>query len=102
MKKIPTKKDIRNELDQQIEDFLTQGGAVSEVEKGLSRYNNSVPPAFNQSFSGPPQKRTFVNEVVKNLDERKEVPKPSPNKKPKRVLIYDDFGEPLRWVWQDS
>lgn len=104
MKKLPTKKDLRNELDQQIADFLDQGGAVDKVEKGISRYNNAIPPAFNQSFSGPAQKRTFINDVVNNLDQRKQANKKSSGekpKKPKRVLLYDDFGEPLRWVWQD-
>lgn len=105
MKKPPTKKEQRHELNQQIEAFLNQGGEVENVQKGHSRYGGSIPPAFNHSFSGPPQKRTLVNEVVQNLDARKQAKKTSQkssNKQAKRVLIYDDFGEPLRWVWQED
>lgn len=105
MKKPPSKKELRKELDQQIEAFLNQGGEVESVEKGQSRYHGSIPPAFNHSFSGPPQKRTLVNEVVENLDARKKAKKTvqkTKNKEAKRVLIYDDFGEPLRWVWKED
>lgn len=105
MKKPPTKKELRKELDQQIEAFLNQGGEVEAVKKGQSRYHGSIPPAFNHSFSSSPQKRTLINNVVENLDARKkakQAPQKATPKQAKRVLIYDDFGEPLRWVWQED
>ncbi|MBR9805007.1 hypothetical protein GYB62_00630 [bacterium] len=49
--------------------------------------------------------RTYVNDVVETLEQRrhaKPVKAPTASKKGRKKLIYDDFGEPLRWVWSDS
>ena len=47
---------------------------------------------------------TFLPEVVDKLEKRRQEKPNTPVKKsrPKRKLIYDDFGEPLRWVWVDD
>jgi hypothetical protein len=108
MKKIITKKDIRNQIDQQIEDYLRQGGEVAQIERGISgRENANGPIEHRTNFSDKkPEQRTFVPEVVAALEARKKpAEKPAPAKKlkrPKKRLIYDDFGEPLRWEWVDE
>jgi len=52
------------------------------------------------------QERTPVSDVLRAIDERKEARK-KPQKKapvkksPRQKIIYDDFGEPLRVIWED-
>ena len=48
-------------------------------------------------------------EVIATLERRRQERKgskaPSPGrraKKPRKKMIYDDFGEPLRWVWEEE
>jgi hypothetical protein len=46
--------------------------------------------------------------VVKDIEARRKTRgKPAPSKKtrpaqPKKKIIYDDFGEPLRYTWVDE
>jgi len=54
------------------------------------------------------QERTPVPDVLRAIDERRDARR-KPQKKttakrssgPKKKVIYDDFGEPLRVVWED-
>lgn len=105
MKKIITKRDIRNQIDQQIEDFLTQGGEVANIEQGLSGRINPTEALKPMAFDKPKEERTFVPEVVATLEERRQKEKKpaakKPTRRPRKKIIYDDFGEPLRWEWEE-
>ena len=103
MQKRPTKRDVRSQLEQEIADFLQQGGAVQEMPHGASglvdgRYGQAL------TFEGGKEQRTPVNEALKSIDQRKEQnrhkPTPAP-KKPRKKVIYDDFGEPVRVIWEE-
>jgi len=105
MKKKSTKQDIRNSLNQDVEEYLRNGGEVHSFERGESgltdgRYNEQA-MAFEKK-----QERTPVSDVLRAIDERKEARK-KPQKKapvkksPRQKIIYDDFGEPLRVIWED-
>ena len=101
MKPIKTKQQLRAELNQQVHAFLNHGGAVTQVERGLSG-NTDNKNLFKQTASfEPKQSRTPVTEVVKELEARKQGEHDSKSRRPKKVLIKDDFGEPIRWVWQE-
>ena len=54
----------------------------------------------------PIKNRTYVNDMVAKIDERKrkgiKKPPAKVTKRPKKKIIYDDFGEPLREVWVDE
>lgn len=107
MNKRPTKADIRNELESQVRDFLEQGGNLEQVERGVSgRFDQNGPIKSNAIvFDEPKEGRTLLNEVVATIEARKH---PEPTKKktrrsaPKKKMIYDDFGEPLRWEWVEE
>lgn len=103
MKPTKTKKEIRNELNKQIEDFLTSGGNVNEVERGLSGNTTNENLFKNTTAFTPKQERTPVTDVVKELEARKGSGKTqqSARKRPKKVLLTDDFGDPIRWVWEE-
>ncbi|QQD22151.1 hypothetical protein GJQ54_10430 [Oceanospirillaceae bacterium ASx5O] len=107
MQKRPSKNTVREQLSQEVEDFLLHGGAVTEVPRGASglqdgRYGQPV------AFDKPREERTPVSDVLKVIDQRREeqrkTHKPATSKKPKRPrkkVIYDDFGEPVRVVWEE-
>jgi SutA RNAP-binding domain len=111
VKKIITKTEIRSEINQQITDYLEQGGAVHEIKRGISGRENPTGPLKPDStaFSQPKAERTYVPEVIAALEKRKsenlgstkKTAKPKA-KKPKKRMIYDDFGEPLRWEWVEE
>lgn len=105
MKPTKTKAQIRAEIEAQIETYLSSGGEVNSVPRGTSgNTDNSNLFSSSTSFE-PKQERTPVNDIVKELEERKKIKtSTSPKKRtaPKRKLITDDFGEPIRWVWLDK
>jgi SutA RNAP-binding domain len=105
MKAAKTKAEIRDEIEHQIASFIRQGGAVSAVQPGDSgrELGQALPPvAFEKK---PESTRTPVQDVVKAIEARKHPPrkpvKPR-HKSPKKILITDDFGDPVRWVWSDE
>jgi hypothetical protein len=107
VKKPISKANVRTEIECQVEAFLNQGGAIDEIERGTSGRLATEGPFKPQqtSFQQPRAERTYVAEVIAAMDQRRkaqtEVKKPK-KRKPKKKMIYDDFGEPLRWEWVDE
>lgn len=100
---------LRQRIRQQTDEYLARGGHVRKVEPGASGADPADPRAHHQSsFSPrPAQERTPVNEVVAAIEARKQARKARARKssrrqQPRRRLVYDDFGEPLRWEWVDN
>jgi len=99
-----TKKDTRKELESQVDQFIKANGTIQQVSMGESglvdgKYNTS-----HIGFNEPKQERTPLNHVVAAIQQKKSSKPPTPTqakKKPKKTIIYDDFGEPLRWVWEE-
>ena len=111
LKKPVSKSDIREELLQEVEQFLQGGGHVENIARGISGKDPGEPPLFlnRRLFLEPRAKRTLVPEVVAAIEtRRKEKFARKPQRKrsrlpqPRRKTIYDDFGEPLRKVWIDE
>lgn len=107
VKKIISKADIRNDMEKQIADFLKKGGEVSAIERGISGRENPNGPLNSDhgAFQQPKQGRTYVPEVVAAIDARRKKKPEKPKtrvRKPRKKIIYDDFGEPLREVWVDE
>lgn len=111
LKKPPSKADIRAELERATARFLQGGGQVENVPQGISGKNPNEPPMYlnRRLFLEPRATRTLVPEVVAAIEARRqERLKRTPVRKrnrlpqPRRKVIYDDFGEPLRRVWIDD
>lgn len=111
MKKPVSKEEIRDELQRATDRFLQKGGEVENVPRGISGKDPGEPPVFlnRRLFVEPRSKRTLVPEVVAAIEARRKekprrgpLPKRSRLPKPRRKIIYDDFGEPLRRVWVDD
>lgn len=106
MKRPPNKKDIRKDLEKQVEEFLREGGEIKPVERGTSGYEKNKPWShpFQASPADEPRKeRTPVPEVVAAIEARRHHKSPVKPKRhrPRKKWIYDDFGEPVRWVWEE-
>ena len=100
-----SKSETREEINSQVEDFLKSKGTITQAKMGDSglvdgKYNTS-----HIGFGEPKKPRTPLNYVVATLQQRKTKKTPTTafvkHKKPTKKVIYDDFGEPLRWVWED-
>lgn len=111
MKKPVSKAEIRAELERETARFLERGGHVENVPQGLSGKDPGAPPLFlnRRLFIEPKTSRTLVPEVVAAIEARRQQRfKRKPERKrsrlpqPRRKIIYDDFGEPLRKVWVDD
>jgi hypothetical protein len=102
MKPIKTKAEIRAELNAQVQQFLLDGGQVADIPRGVSGHADNRNPYALQGENPPKQTRTPVDEVLKALDARKRQKHAPFKARPRKKLITDDFGEPLRWVWIDE
>ncbi|KAA1193917.1 hypothetical protein F0M18_00265 [Pseudohalioglobus sediminis] len=111
MKKTVTKADIRAELERETARFLKRGGRVENVPTGTSGKDPTDPPLFlnRRLFLEPKTERTLVPDVVAAIEarrleklKRRPVQKRKRLPKPRRKVIYDDFGEPVRQVWVDD
>ncbi|MFT6285682.1 MAG: hypothetical protein ACJAYC_000529 [Halieaceae bacterium] len=111
MKKLISKQDIRADLEEEMQRFLSQGGNVENIPRGKSGKDPLDAPMFlnRRLFIEPRAERTLVPEVVAAIEERrKAMLKRTPQRKRSRLpktrkkTIYDDFGEPLRRVWTED
>lgn len=111
LKKPLSKAEIRAQLERETEQFLNGGGEVDSIPRGISGKDPGDPPLFlnRRLFVEPRSTRTLVPEVVAAIEARRqEKLKRRPKRKrsrlpqPRRKVIYDDFGEPLRKVWVEE
>lgn len=97
-------------IRQQMDEFLARGGRVRTVPPGASGDDESDSRrAHQRSFTPkPPATRTPLPDVVAAIEARKKLrkqavaPKRALRRQPRRRMVYDDFGEPLRWEWVDD
>ena len=104
----PSKKSLRKELRSKTEDFLSNGGEIQRCDPGETGEPFDKPRTKSVFVSPSSVKtRTYLNDVVSRLDSRKKknkqpVAPKKPAPRPKKKIIYDDFGEPVREIWIDS
>ena len=108
MKRPPSKAQIRHEIEDQVEEFLKKGGEVKAVNTGASGLINGELSTTSLGFEQPRQERTPVQHVVAAIELRrqsklaKNQPKRTKKRSPRKKVIYDDFGEPIRVIWLDE
>jgi hypothetical protein len=102
-----SKNKIRGDIQRKTEEFLSRGGEIKKHNCGETGEPADKPRSKSVFVSNQPrQTRTYINDVVSAIDNRKKkpakaVPKPTAKRRRKKV-IYDDFGEPLREVWTED
>ncbi|TFH67427.1 hypothetical protein E3W66_08015 [Gammaproteobacteria bacterium LSUCC0057] len=103
-----SKRQLREQLRRQTESYLSRGGEIKTVSPGQSGLTDfSAGRSHSELFvAAPRQPRTYLNEAVAALQQRKLSAKSSkpakPTTRPRKKIIYDDFGEPLREVWVEE
>jgi len=112
VKKLTTKAELSAALERETRRYLNKGGEVNEVPQGASGTDPTRAQAFHSGglFSQPRATRTFLPEVVAAIESRRvaakskqrSVRKGSRLPSPRRKIVYDDFGEPIRKVWVDE
>ncbi len=106
--KPPSKEELRQHLSRDVEAFLAQGGSINQLEPGETGLESHRGPMHAPLFNNPPVERTPLYEVMATLDERRaQMKRPTSAqrkapRKPRKKVIYDDFGEPLRTVWEEE
>lgn len=106
MKPTKTKAQIREELSKEVDRFLKKGGRVDSIPRGISGNEGNINLFRNSASFEPRKDRTPLTDIVNNIESRKH---PAPTKRqtgklrrPKKKLVTDDFGEPVRWIWVDQ
>lgn len=101
MNKRPTKREIRQQMNIEVDQYLNEGGEVREFQRGESGLVNGKINDRSRGFEQGKQTRTPLLDELKAIDERKKPASPTTAKssRPKKKIIYDDFGEPIREVW---
>lgn len=111
VKKLPTKDDLRAALQRETLRYLDHGGKVDEVPHGATGNDPKKASSFRTIglFSQPRTPRTFVPEVIAAIErrrteslKRRAPPTRGRLPRPRRKILYDDFGEPIRKVWVDE
>lgn len=99
MNKRPTKREIRQQMNNEVDQYLNKGGEVREFQRGESGLINGKIDDRSSGFEQGKQKRTPLLDELKAVDERKKLETPAKSNRPRKKIIYDDFGEPVREVW---
>jgi hypothetical protein len=104
MNKRPTKREIRQQMNSEVDKYLDTGGEVREFQRGESGLINGRIDDRSSGFEQGKQQRTPLLEELKAVDDRKKPASstgPAKVSRPRKKIIYDDFGEPVREVWVD-
>jgi len=104
MKIKKSKKQQSDELAKAMAEFLHDGGEIKTIPNGTSGKTENINLFKTSAEFGEKAHRTPLTEVVKTLEERKKSKnktQPKVTRKRSKKLIVDDFGEPLRWIWDD-
>ncbi|WP_136679744.1 hypothetical protein [Neptunomonas sp. XY-337] len=106
MNKRPSKAEIRRQLEQQMQRYIANGGEVEKIERGASGLVDGAYDRNSFVFGQPKQERTPVPEALAAIDSRRhfktEKQTYSFSKRPRKKIIYDDFGEPVREIWVEE
>lgn len=105
--KLPKKSEVRKELDDLMRDFLANGGEINQVARGISAFEHGYSERLG-SLNEQKKTHTPLDDVAKAIDERKKKGKTKPKSSndskasntPKKKVIYDDFGEVVRIIWE--
>lgn len=98
IKPTKTRRELHAEMEAEVEAYLGQGGRVANIPQGVSGRPLGSGPLFSVFEGESHENRTLVNDVVAAIESRRKHSKP-PLTGPKKRVILDDFGQPIRWEW---
>lgn len=103
IKPTKTRRQLHQELEEQVRQYLNEGGKVNEVPRGFSGRMDNNGPLVVLFEGNSHEDRTPVPDVVAAIEARKKPLLTKPKKsRPRKKIILDDFGQPLRWEWVEE
>ncbi len=104
IKPTKTRRQLHQELEEQVRQYLDSGGQVNEVPRGMSGRMDANGPLVALFEGNSHEDRTPLPDVVAAIEARKKPASPTKPKKskPRKKVILDDFGQPLRWEWVEE
>ena len=104
IKPTKTRRQLHQELEEQVRQYLDSGGQVNEVPRGMSGRMDANGPLVALFEGNSHEDRTPLPDVVAAIEARKKPASPTKPKKskPRKKVILDDFGQPLRWDWEEE
>lgn len=104
IKPTKTRRQLHQELEEQVRQYLDSGGQVNEVPLGMSGRMDANGPLVALFEGNSHEDRTPLPDVVAAIEARKKPASPTKPKKskPRKKVILDDFGQPLRWEWVEE
>jgi hypothetical protein len=104
IKPTKTRRQLHQELEEQVRQYLDSGGQVNEVPRGISGRMDANGPLVVLFEGNSHEDRTPLPDVVAAIEARKKPASPTKPKrsKPRKKVILDDFGQPLRWEWVEE
>ena len=100
---VGSKRILRQDILRKTEEYLSRGGEIKKYRAGESAARADI-PRKKAEFVGPSLSyQNDLNEVILAIDKRRtnlrNAPSVPSRSTPRKKVIYDDFGEPLREVW---
>ena len=103
---VGSKRMLRQDILRKTEEYLSRGGEIKKYRAGESAERADIPRKKAAFVNLGLSYQNDLKEVILAIDMRKSnlrnplsvLPRSTPRKK----VIYDDFGEPLREVWIET
>lgn len=100
---VGSKRILRQDILRKTEEYLSRGGEIKKYRAGESAERADIPRKKAKFVGLGLSYQNDLSEVILAIDERKanlrNPPSVLPRSAPRKKVIYDDFGEPLREVW---
>jgi len=100
---VGSKRNLREDILRKTEEYLSRGGKIKKYRAGESAERKDVPRRKAEFVGSDSLHQNDLTETVLTIDKRKEnlrnLPSAPSTSIPRKKIIYDDFGEPLREVW---
>ena len=103
---VGSKRMLRQDILRKTEEYLSRGGKIKKYRAGESAERADKLRKKAEFVGLGLSYQNDLNEVILAIDKRKSnlrnPPSVVPRSTPRKKVIYDDFGEPLREVWIET
>ena len=100
---VGNKRILRQDIIRKTAEYIARGGQIRKFRAGESAERADGPRRKAEFVGTDSSEQNDLTEVILEIDKRKtNFKKPPPvcsKSAPRKRIIYDDFGEPLREVW---
>jgi hypothetical protein len=103
---VGNKRILRQDILRKTEEYIARGGQIKKLRSGESAERADGPRRKAEFVGTDSSQQSDLKEVILEIDKRKtnfkKPPRVSSKSAPRKKIIYDDFGEPLREIWVEK